>query len=167
MTKFSRVLNELLMEHGYSQTDLANLSGVEQVKISRLVNSQARPNHADLIGLFGSFNEPQDKYRIARAHIADELPESALRLLEVELASRAIRERSVNHAVLPVRVQKAWEFLVREFTDNPAIGDVIADLATALGWEGYPSPGSKKDTARKIVDTLKPKKLVRYPPPSE
>lgn len=135
MTKFSRVLNDLLAEHGFTQMGLSQMSGVDQVKISRLVNSQARPNRDDLTGLLASFIDPNDKYRLARAHIADEIPEPALKLLEVELATRVLREGGSSLNALPLRVQKALDFLIREYPHNPSIGDVMLDIATALGWE--------------------------------
>lgn len=179
MNKFSRVLNDLLVEHNVTQTGLANLTGVDQVKISRLINSLGRPNHNDLQGLFQVFTAAHDRWRLISAHIADEIPPEIFKTLKIQIEESNFREYSVESlSKLPKRVQSALKFLIRTHEENPSIGDVIVDLATMLDWKEVTfedtqklgkkliTPDSQKDIDDKVAELLTGKKIsksVRYP----
>lgn len=161
MKRFSRVLQELLNEHEMNQTALADLSGIDRLKVHRLLNSVTRASSEDLAGLFGAFTDTRERFRLTLAHIQDELPVEAFKQLDIQPHVHHLRDEPVlipNN--LSPRVERALRFLLAELEEIPTIADVIVDLARALGWEEKPVepvhgkikyPGPKKQSGGKPI----------------
>lgn len=139
MKRFARVLQELLTEHELNQTALADLSGIDRLKIHRLLNSITRASSEDLAGLFGAFTDPRERFRLTLAHIQDELPDEAFKHLDIQPQVHHLRDApaAIPNNLSP-RVERALRFLLSELEAIPSIADVIVDLARALGWEEKP-----------------------------
>lgn len=170
MKQFPSVLNDVLEELELTQAELGNLSGLGQLKISRLINGVIRADKDDITSLYspGIPLTHAQKGRLAFAHIQDEMPLEAFKHLQIHVAPTELRdamEKSIDH--LPGRAQRALRWLLNAQDDFPNLGDLFIEMAKFGGWEEKVTPGSKKDTARKIVDTVTGRKPVRYPRPSE
>lgn len=145
MRRFAKVLNELLDENGMTQGDLAQRIGIDDSKVSRLINSVFRPSPEDLEAVIEAFDNPQERYRLAHAHIADELPAAMVKQLDIELAQTKLREQP-KYDLLPPNVQSALEHVLSQYPDNDAIGDFIIVWARMLDWQEPPAspPGPVK-----------------------
>ncbi len=163
MSRFSRVLNELLTEKGLSQTELSALSGVDQSRLSRLLSAEHHPNRNDLSGLSVGFSEPKDRYRLFQSYLGDTIPSDVLACFNIELRDSVVREKYSARAwdLLPKEMLEALDFLVAEYPDNASICDVVVGWARALGWQREPTPPLQKDTAHKVIAAVK--KISRYP----
>lgn len=163
MREFSKVLNKLLMEQGVSQAGLAQLAHMDDAKISRIINSVNRPGVEDVAALIGSFHDQQIKFRLAVAHIQDELPPDVFKRLSIHLHdSTSVMSDAMAH-------------ILRESHDSKETENMIVSFAKIMGFNSAPAPqagwtpGAQKavgDLAGHALDKSgqKPAKM-RYPRP--
>lgn len=129
------VLAEIMNERELSQLDLAGLTTLDQNKISRLLRSATRAHCDDLRSLFTAITDPQDRYRLAMAHINDEIPAEALAKLDISFLTREVKDAFKIPDTTSPRLKRAILYLLQEEPGNPALALVFIDLATAFGWE--------------------------------
>ena len=150
MREFAKVLSRLLTEQGITQAQLAQFAHMDDAKISRLINSVNRPSVEDVAAFLGSFHDPQIKFRLAVAHIQDELPPEMFERLQIQLADKASP------------MSEAMAYILRESPDSQETENVIVGFAKLMGFEPpkpvkYPRPthGLKTGIARKAVQIIK------------
>lgn len=145
-------------EQGMTQRGLEALTGINHVKVSRLLSSATRADREDLTALILAFHKPDDRFRLLRAHIQDEIPEESFKDISVTSSSGKLHDApTFDFAHLPKDVVTAIRYLITVYEENPAIGLVFVDLASAMGLRvplKLPAPPPE------------PQKLTRYPKPS-
>lgn len=149
MSRFSKVLNDLIGEHSFSATGLSEAAGIQRLTISRLRHGETRPGREHLEALLLAFTEPNEQFRLLKAHILDEMPEPSLKNLEISLKGETFRESSALPIILdrlPKTVQDAIRYLIPICEEIPPVGDIFIDLARAHGWQPgiLPKKASKK-----------------------
>lgn len=168
MKRFPAVLNDILQESQLTQAEIGNLSSLGQLKISRLVNGVIRADKEDFAALY-SPNVGLDhhqKARLAMAHIEDELPADAFQHLAVTIPEMRMDDSPTKGmAHLSGRAQSALRYLLSLQDELPNLGDLLIEQAKLVGWKEQSTPGLRKDTVRKVVEILSPKKTTRYPAP--
>lgn len=139
MKHFSEALKRVMGDQ-VTQVEMAALSGLNQVKISRLLSGHIRADRDDLAAILTAFPDANDRFQIVLGHVKDEVPEEALKEFTLEKSARALKDApSYDMSSLSRTGSQALRFLLKLKHDIPSIEDVIVDLAKALGWTG-PKP---------------------------
>lgn len=138
MREFSKLLSRLLTEHEMTQAQFGAISHMDDAKVSRLINSVNRPSVEDVHAAIDSFRSVRDKFRLAVAHIQDELPPDLFQKIKLDLVESSLGE---GPNVLAIRT--AIDYILREHGDNEHLAPMFLGMAKLMGWRDPKAKSNK------------------------
>ena len=132
MSRLSTELRIIIEELEISQGELARMAGLPQGQISRYLSGNTDPTPETLKKIFLAFAE-KERARLAVAHLNDQLPEYAAKLVRIESCiaqdadkpSRALRK-------LPRALREAFDRLEAAAAEENDIAEAILAFDKAL-----------------------------------